>query len=154
MKKTLLLLLTLLSTTAFASDQSYLFLQTAMQGQLQSVGKNQYTLTLKHPKNFVNYFSNRPLRQSGQMDLNRFLAFWTNSHIKDNFKVNPPNAAITLIPAKGEPVNFIAVVSSGKYQHNKLTYTLTPEHAMNIKRMTVKEVDLFFDDIHWNPGGF
>lgn len=154
MKKMLVLLLALLSPLAFASAGNYLFLQTAMNGELRAADKNQFTLTINSPKKFVNYFSDRPLRQSGQMDLSKFLQFWTNSHIKNNFKENPPNAAITLISSKGDPVSFIAVVNTANYQQNKLTYTITPEHAMSIKRMDAAEIDIFFDDIPWNPGGF
>jgi len=155
MKKMLALLCMLSSSIALASSNpGYLFFQNDLHATLVKNQDKTYTLTLLDAPKYVSYFSNRPQRNTGLIPLNQFLTFWKDSKIKDSFLQIPPNVALAMMPASGKQQNFIAVVSEPAYSDKNVSYKLTIMGKQPIETGSVSHVNMFFDDIPWNPGGF
>jgi hypothetical protein len=55
------------------------------------------------------YFSDRPVRIAGHINLARYLEEWTSKAGKDNFSQDPPNAVLSVYEP-GQPDNTTAVV--------------------------------------------
>ena len=55
------------------------------------------------------YFSDRPVRIAGHMNLPAYLKEWTSKAGKDNFGANPPNAVLSVYEP-GQPDNTLAAV--------------------------------------------
>jgi hypothetical protein len=72
---------------------SFLFVQNAQSGSFVSDGNGNYTLTLESVTPQTTYFSDRPVRDAGQIAMAQFLA---SGCFNSN---NPPNAAIDLLGA-------------------------------------------------------
>jgi len=70
---------------------SYLFVQNATSGTFTSNGDETYTLTMNGVSSQTIYFSDRPKRDVGQVDMQTFL----NSGCFND--ANPPNAAIDVL---------------------------------------------------------
>jgi len=86
-----------LSASAYATTTKGLLVLLAKQASLQAVKDHPgfYQLTLKGVNPKVIYFSDRPARTTGQIDMAKFVNEWTNG----GFKKLPPNAmmeAVTL----------------------------------------------------------
>ncbi len=142
-----------MSTLALATaPNDYMFFQTANNAQLSQNADKTYTLTITNPN--ISYFSNRPTRKAGVMTLTDFVKLWSNPSIKDNFSENPPNVAITVMPETGNSVSLVATVAKPVLASNQLSYQLKMEQPTSFNKMTVKQIDMFFDGIAWNPGGF
>ena len=155
MKKILLPLLLLFSTSLFAStNASYLFLATAPSAKLIKEKGDNYSLELQKGPSQVGYFTDRPVRESGLMDMSQFLKLWDSKKIKNNFTKMPPNAAIAMILSNGKKQSFVAVLGKPEVKHGKVTYHLTKTSKNKIQVGKAKHVILFIDDIKWNPGGF
>lgn len=154
MKKTLLLSALLATGTSFASQTGYLFFQSDSTANLAKNKDNSYTLTLDNVPDYVSYFSNRPQRITGIMSLTDFLKLWSDKSMKDSFLAVPPNVAFAMMPASGNALNFVATVSEPHYQDHQLQYKLTPIGKAKIETGSMAHVDIFFDDIPWNSGGF
>ncbi|KTD53001.1 hypothetical protein [Legionella quateirensis] len=154
MKKLLLVTLMIFCGVAFSANESFLFFQTATEGNLKKVNNNHYLLTIQHAPKYVNYFSDRPVRKSGIMKLAKFNSFWTNDEIKNNFKTNPPNVAIVLVDAQGKRQDLVAIASNPKLSKEQLTYELQPIKTQNVYIGPFKYMLMITDDISWNPGGF
>lgn len=154
MKKTLLMALLLVTQITFAASANFLFLETATEGKLIKNKDNSFSLILPNVPTFMGYFSDRPERKAGIISLKEFLKLWSDKKLSDNFSENPPNVAITFKPKAGKAENFIAEVSNPIYKNKTLTYTIKPISKQSIQLGDISHLHLFFDDIHWNPGGF
>ena len=154
MKKILGTALLLASTVSMAATDNYLFLQTASQGNLVKNKDNSYTLTLEHSPKYVDYFTDRPERKAGMVTLEQFVQLWKSKAIKNNFSEVPPNAAIAVKPVGGVPEHFIAEVTKPTYSNNTLSYKLKIISSNKVHIGKLVHVNMFFDDIPWNPGGF
>jgi hypothetical protein len=95
------------TTTSTASDKTQLmFVQIAEDlkvdpatSTFRLVKVNQQTL----------YFSDRPQRLAGHINMTSYLKEWTSQAGTDNFKADPPNAVLSVYE-KGKSDNTIAVV--------------------------------------------
>lgn len=154
MKKFLSILLLTMSSLCFATKGGYLFFQSSSDAHIIKTIENHYTLTINDPSNFVTYFSDRPMRQSGLMKLSEFLALWSNKAIKNNFAVNPPNIAIDMVTDQGVRQHTIAIATHPVYKDGRLSYQLQVLKSKELEEGKLQHVALFFDGIHWNPGGF
>ena len=145
------------SSLALASEASYLFFQTAQTGQLikNSNGRG-FQLLIKKPPAYVSYFADRPVRRSGTIPLKTFLALWQQEQKEGvSFKQVPPNVAITMHLGQHDEQSLMVVVSNPQIKNSVLTYDiqrLNPKKVVIDGKMT--DLNLFFDGIHWNPGGF
>ncbi|CAM2764145.1 hypothetical protein [Legionella worsleiensis] len=154
MKKLLTLALVFFCGVACSSQANYLFFLTAAEGNLEKGNSDSYVLKINHAPEFVNYFSERPERRSGIMKLERFNSFWTNNEINNNFKTNPPNAALVMVDTHGTRQEFVAVITYPLLTDGQLTYQLRPLKTTKVTTGTFKYLLMFIDDIAWNPGGF
>lgn len=154
MKKIISILLLGISGFCFAEKNDYLFFQSASNASIAKLSENNYTLTLNETSGFVTYFTDRPVRKAGLMKLSEFLALWKNKAIKNNFAENPPNVAIDMVTDKGVHQHAIAVVTQPVYKDGVLSYQLHIPAQKQLNEGKLQYVALFFDDIHWNPGGF
>lgn len=154
MKKLIFCILFLLANQIYATDTSYLFFQSSSQATLTKLDQNNYRLTLDKLPLYINYFTDRPIRKSGILPLPKFLSLWSNKNIKNNFINNPPNAALALVSNDGKRQDFVAVITNPVYENGKLSYQVSTLNNQYLPPENLKYVMLFFDDIHWNPGGF
>jgi hypothetical protein len=87
------------SSKEVGKTTNFLFVQNAQSGSFVSEGNGNYTLTLESVTPQTIFFSDRPVRDAGQMAMAQFLASGCFS------SGNPPNAAIDLLGVdKGEDV--------------------------------------------------
>ncbi|CDZ78538.1 hypothetical protein BN59_02848 [Legionella massiliensis] len=154
MKKIIFFVLLALGSQIYASDASYLFFQSASQASLTKLDKNNYRLTLEESPRYINYFTDRPIRKSGIFSLSKFFSLWSNKKIKNNFTDSPPNVALSMVSKDRKRHNFIAIVSKPVYKEGIVSYQIHPLNNYSLQPDQFKYVMLFFDDIHWNPGGF
>lgn len=140
-----------------------MFIQTAKSGQIYKIkdSKNLYSLTLHDIAPYVNYFTDRPVRKTGLLPIDKFTQLWTNTDA-NNFKVDPPNVAIESVSIKflihRKNVKMVAEVTNPKYDavSHSITYQLRfLTEAPNIKKpVHLGYTVLFFDSIHWSTDGF
>lgn len=155
MKKQLLGISLLLSSSiAMASSGSYLFLEMADQGNLVKNKDNSYSLTLKDQSKQVYYFTDRPERKTGSISLQQFISLWREKDIKNNFSEVPPNAAITMKDSTGQRQHLFVEVLQPTYSKDTVNYKLVVLNKEPVHTGQIKDLSLFFDSIHWNPGGF
>ncbi len=77
------------------------------------------TLTLKGVSPAVVFFSDRPQRLAGHVDLSGFLKAWDEG--KDSFADDPPNAALSIV-GDGQVSNLVVEISNPQLQGDQLTY--------------------------------
>lgn len=152
MKRIILFLLLSLSSLVHALESNYFFLQRALHGYITQTGKNTYSIKLKESSE-IEYFPDRPIRQSGKMKLSEFLDMWQDKTIKNNFVDVPPNTAIVMVDRHNKWHNSIVIASNPVRQGNTVIYQIQPIDGKSPPIGELKHVVLFFDDIHWNPGG-
>ena len=66
-------------------------------------------LTLKEANPNIIFFCDRPVRTAGHMDRNAFMKLVTEG--ENSFADNPPNAAVSIIDAKGEVTEVVVTLS-------------------------------------------
>lgn len=154
MKKILFICLLVANSVIFAGSHSFLFIQKAEKGNLHKNKDGSYSLTLKDFPQHVSYFSNRPAHIAGILPLQKFLTVWSNPAIANNFSKEPPNVAIAMITKRGYAHTLIGSISSPKYKNNTISYAVKAFNKFKGSDSDLSYVELFFDDIHWNPGGF
>ena len=66
-------------------------------------------LTLKDANPNLIFFCDRPVRTAGHMDRNAFMKLVTEG--ENSFADNPPNAAVSIIDAKGEVTEVVVTLS-------------------------------------------
>jgi hypothetical protein len=95
-----------------------LFVQTAEDlkadgKQLRLVNVNKQTL----------YFSDRPVRIAGHMEMSNYLDEWKPGAGSDNFTTDPPNAALSVLEAdKPENTLVVVTISNPVIDGNDLVY--------------------------------
>jgi hypothetical protein len=81
-----------------ARKPSYLFAFEGQKAKLRPAGNNTNKLILRMPirgsNHKVTWFTDRPTRDAGHIDMNEFLQFWASDEA-NGFKDNPTNVAIT-----------------------------------------------------------
>ena len=95
------------TTSSTASDKTQLmFVQIAEDVKVDPAAS---TFRLVKVNQQTLYFSDRPERIAGHMNLARYLEEWTSQAGKDSFKADPPNAVLSVYePGKSD--NTLAVV--------------------------------------------
>ena len=130
---------------AVGKDASWLFIQTAQQVQFD--GK---TLTLKNVSPSVVMFTDRPARMAKSISTAAFVHNWGRGG-NNSFKAKPPNAGLTsLVDGKLQT----ATVELSQPHLDGTTLTYQARVLKGAPPPTGAETSIFFDDIHWNPGGF
>ena len=142
------------ATAENGKTKSYLFVQNATSGTFVPDGNGSYTLTLNGVSPQTIYFSDRPVRDAGQVAMQKFLdSMCFNSS-------NPPNAAIDVLGA--DKANDVAIVELINPRYSADTSTLIyTAHILNDTNISVsslnerndasipasfKSVALFIDD--------
>ena len=133
------------TTKAAGKDASWLFIQTAQQVQFD--GK---TLALKNVSPSMVMFTDRPARMADSIPTAAFVQHWGRGG-NNSFQAKPPNAGLTSV-VDGKLQTATVELSQPHLDGTTLTY-----QARVLKGApppTGAETSIFFDDIHWNPGGF
>ena len=138
-------------------NAEYLFVESAdkVYIKVDNSKDGTYTITLKNVDPLVTYFSDRPIRNAGELTVDKFLEIWQNDS-NDSFKKNPPNAV--LHAKKGDlftdehVFNFAIELSNPVYnkKERSLTFVAKPLPG-NIDPMpnsiTLHHVSLFIDSV-------
>jgi hypothetical protein len=95
-----------------------LFVQTAT--DLKADGK---VLRLVNVNKQTLYFSDRPVRIAGHMEMTDYLNEWKPGAGSDNFTADPPNAALSVFePGKPENTLVVVTISNPVVDGNDLVY--------------------------------
>lgn len=143
----LLLLASLVSSAGFADQKiigtnkepvSIFFIQRADRGSLVAVDNKpgEYQLRLSGVNEYIEYFSDRPVRLSGLYPTNEFITRWTDGNTRGSFKSLPPNAALSAIQkhfVKNKMVNVMLKLSNPIYDAQARTLTYTVHQLPGIK---------------------
>ena len=102
----LVLLVAILVSPALAEEETcdMLFVQDA-----KAMVFDGSRLTLKEANPNIIFFCDRPVRTAGHMDRNAFMKLVTEG--ENSFADNPPNAAVSIIDAKGEVTEVVVTLS-------------------------------------------
>ena len=102
----IVLLLAILASPALAEEETcdMLFVQDA-----KAMVFDGSRLTLKEANPNIIFFCDRPVRTAGHMDRNAFMKLVTEG--ENSFADNPPNAAVSIIDAKGEVTEVVVTLS-------------------------------------------
>ncbi len=136
------------------SNTQLLFLAAAPKAVLTQDKNGSYELTVSNALGNMAYFTNRPERKSGLIEVDKFITLWTNKEIKNNFATNPPNVAVAMLMENGHKQSFIAIMNKPLVKGNLITYPLTKISKNKITTGTSVNTIIFIDDVTWNPGGF
>jgi hypothetical protein len=137
---------------AFANTPtSVLYVVHAKQGQLQKT-KQQDKLVLSGVH--VSYFSDRPVRKAGKVNVAKFVTDWSKG--ANNFSADNPNAALVAdldVLKKNNELESFIVLSKPNYNAQTKTVTLNV-HALNptkqLQAGKFTDVVLFVDNRHCN----
>ena len=138
-----------LIATAFAKSTTpkALYLIAAETADVVQTSKAHYTLTLTNPH--VDYFTDRPVREAGDVALQRFVKTWTEGH--DNFSTDNPNAALVadVSATTQEPVREFIVLSHLVYdeQPAALHFDVTALDGTHLTAGHFNHVTVFVDNI-------
>jgi len=116
----------LLLSTSYANwggEEEVLFVQTSKSGSLTIINSadNSYKLDLKSFNPSVSYFSDRPYRDTGSMDVKDFITLW-NQDRTGSFKNDPPNTVFIYNNDLGQ---HIAVIEISNPVYNSITKVMT-----------------------------
>ena len=102
----IVLILATLVSPAIAEEEAcdMLFVQDA-----KTMSFDGSRLTLKDANPNIIFFCDRPVRTAGHMDRNTFMKLVTEG--ENSFADNPPNAAVSIIDAKGEVTEVVVTLS-------------------------------------------
>ena len=102
----IVVLITTLTLSAHAEDEScdMLFVQDA---KAMIFDGNQLTLKDANPN--IIFFCDRPVRTAGHMTRDAFMKLVTEG--ENSFADNPPNAAVSIVGAKGEVIEVVITLS-------------------------------------------
>ncbi len=153
-KKIILIYVLLFSGALCAADESMIFFQSAHQGSLTQLSKNNFILSIKDSSEYVSYLAQQPLVKSGVITTNKFLTLWNNLKIKNNFSSNPPNASVVFVTENGRRQNFIATILNPGYIEGKLSYQISILDKKPIYTGNLRYISLIFDNIHMSPDSF
>ncbi len=96
-----------------SKNPQYLFSIASMSGVIEGD-----TFTLKGVP-LVVYFSDRPVRVSGHITLEDFVALWDKG--EDNFKANPPNAELAIYNENGDR-HAVLIISSPEVSGDAISF--------------------------------
>lgn len=130
---------------AAGEDASWLFIQTA--GSAKFDGS---ILVLENVSPVTTMFSDRPVRVAETIPTESFVAGWA-ANGPDSFESDPPNAALTII-VDGALRTTTVILSEPQLEGATLTFKAQPLEG-ELPAMGA-QTSIFFDDIHWEPGGF
>jgi len=107
------------SEKSVGKTKSYLFVQNAASGTFVPDGNGSYTLTLGRVSPQTIFFSDRPVRNAGQVDMKKYIS---SGCFRSS---NPPNAAIDVMGADKAHDVVIVELFNPKYDADaaKLQYT-------------------------------
>jgi len=138
-----------------ASKPSYLFVQTARFATLKPDSRHpgDYILVLHDIPKYVTYFTDRPQRISGLINVIDFLQEW-QQNTKDNFTQDAPNVDVRGIKLHwlfhSKDTSIVVSLSNPSYDVGERTMTYTakpvPGTQMPNRLITLRDVALFFDD--------
>ena len=77
-------------------------------------------LTLKDASPMTIFFSDRPERLTGQVRNDLFAKLWDEG--KNNFKSDPPNAALAIYNPQGQPIQAIVTLSNPRLDGKNIQY--------------------------------
>ena len=102
----IVLLLTTLTLSAHAEDEAcdMLFVQDA-----KAMAFDGSRLTLKEANPNIIFFCDRPVRTAGHMNRDVFMELVTEG--ENSFADNPPNAAVSIVSAKGDVTQAVVTLS-------------------------------------------
>jgi len=108
----------LLTSLVHAADEPmYLFVQSA-----KSVKISQDKITLKGVSASTVYFSDRPERIAGHVTTKKFVDDWAVG--EDSFKLNNPNAAVSVFGSGDEVENLVVILSNPVLKWGSLSYDI------------------------------
>ncbi len=107
------------ATEGVGKTTSYLFVQNATSGTFVSNGDETYTLTMNGVSSQTIYFSDRPERKVGQIEMQTFLDTMCFA------SPNPPNAAIEIMNGAEDNDVIIAELLNPVYNNNAATLQYT-----------------------------
>jgi len=102
-----------------SKNPQYLFTLASKSGTLEGD-----TLTLKGVP-LVVYFSNRPVRISGHISLEKFVGMWDKG--VDNFKVDPPNAELAIYDKSGDKHD-VLIISRPEVKGDTISFKVRVFH--------------------------
>lgn len=148
-----MLFLFIMVETAFSKTPPiYLFFQTASEGTLTKLHKQNYLLALDSLKAQVHYFNVSKRKQAGTMPLAQFLSLWRETKLRHHFVNNPPSAIISMVSQQKEKQQiFVAVISNPGFDKGIVNYQISVLEGQPIELGKFKSIDLYFEDIRWNP---
>ncbi len=108
---------------------NWLFVQSSTKGSFEAVlgDSNRYTLSLKGVTPCMISFTDRPIRMASTISTKNFVDNWNAGKGANNFKSDPPNAALVLSVNNIDDI-YIFSLQNPSYDANTqtLTYTATP----------------------------
>ena len=122
----LLVMFTLSTGAVFAKQEtdssktSYMMVLSAKSGSLKGD-----TLILNDVPNVL-YFSDRPDRKVGHTSLTKFVNIWDRG--EDNFEIDPPNAALSVLTEDGAQNAVIKLVSA-EHNDNSIIFKVDVLHG-------------------------
>lgn len=140
--------------------QSDLFVLTAQAAviQLKPGTENEYILQLKYLETPLTYFTDRPDRVAGTMNVDELLEMWKANKL--NTKDNQPNVSVVGYSRFVDKAQ-IYVFKVMQPVYNEKTRTLTFDGTIigdNIPSKTKKTIldhtSVYIDDIHWHGNKF
>jgi hypothetical protein len=126
-------------------NPSYLFVQTAASA---TVAKN--ILTLHRISNNTVWFTDRPLRQFGNVNTAVFINQWQTNDSASSFKKDPPNAVLVSKNHKSNQLTPLTVgltLSSPVFnaKTDSLSYVISEQTLNHLKGASFNDVAIFFD---------
>lgn len=89
-----------------------------------AIDKGKGTLTLKGISPTTLFFSDRPVRLAGHFNQDDYLKFWSDG--KDNFRVDPPNATLSVFePGQADLLDVVVELQNPRYEGADLIYDIT-----------------------------
>ncbi len=102
--------------------QSFLFVQNSQKGSITQISDDYFHLKLIDVAPMTQYFSNRNENEqpsAGTIPMDTFIASWDDPSIKDNFKSDPPNAALEVYDESGKLYSLALQLEAPIYTSNK-----------------------------------
>lgn len=113
---------------------------------------SEYQLILKGVRDYIEYFSDRPVRLSGLYPTQDFISRWTDDKMRGSFNKMPPNAALSAVQPhllKNKMINVMLQLSNPIYDAKTETLSykvnILPGVKTELPLNHLKNVVLFID---------
>lgn len=133
------------------------FIQTANKAVLTPINKdgNEFNLALVGVNSRVSFVTDRPDRHAGNIKLTEYLKAWSEG--ADSFTHDNPNAVLAADTIDKAQDDAIFILAKPRYDANRDTMVydaklLQGNLGKSQKPIYLKNVTMFIDSIHWNPG--